>query len=197
MRALVMDFGHDKKVLTVGDQYMFGPALLVNPVTEYKARTRQVYLPTGFDWYDLKSGQHYNGGQIIQADAPYTNIPLFVKAGSILPCGPAIQYTDEKAADPIRLFVYTGADGTFTLYEDENVNYNYEQGQFAMIPLSYREKNRTLAIGKRQGEFAGMLATRTFEIVWIGAQKPSGLDFQSKPAVTVTYDGTAQSVKME
>jgi alpha-D-xyloside xylohydrolase len=197
MRALVMDFGQDKNVLNVGDQYMFGPALLVNPVTEYKARTRQVYLPTGSGWYDLKSGQHYKGGQTIQADAPYADIPLFVKAGSILPCGPEIQYTDEKAADPIRLFVYTGGDGSFTLYEDENINYNYEQGHFAIIPLSYSEKNRTLTIGMRQGEFAGMLATRTFEIVWIGAQKSSGLDFQAKPAVTVTYDGTQQSVKME
>jgi alpha-D-xyloside xylohydrolase len=133
MRALVMDFGQDKKVLTIGDQYMFGPALLVNPVTEYKVRTRKVYLPAGSGWYDLKSGQYHKGRQAIQADAPYTDIPLFVKAGSILPCGPEIQHTEEKPADPIRLFVYTGGDGSFTLYEDENVNYNYEQGKFAII----------------------------------------------------------------
>ncbi|UCE06640.1 MAG: DUF4968 domain-containing protein, partial [bacterium] len=197
MRALVMDFGHDKNVLHIGDQFMFGPALLVNPVTEYKARTRQVYLPAGANWYALKSGQHYKGGQIIQADAPYTDIPLFVRAGSILPCGPEIQYTDEKAADPIRLFVYTDADGSFTLYEDENVNYNYEQGKFAIVPLSYSEKDHTLTIGKRQGEFPGMLATRTFEIAWIRAQKSSSLDFTSKPDVIVNYDGAEQSVKLK
>jgi len=197
MRALVMDFGHDKNVLNIGDQFMFGPALLVNPVTEYKARTRQVYLPAGSGWYELKSGQYFKGGQTIQADAPYTDIPLFVRAGSILPCGPEIQYTDEKAANPIRLFVYTGADGSFTLYEDENVNYNYEQGKFAMIPLSYNEKDHILTIGNRPGEFPGMLATRTFEIVWIGAQKPSGLNFLSQPDVIVTYDGEQQSIKME
>jgi alpha-D-xyloside xylohydrolase len=156
-----------------------------------------VYLPAGSGWYDLKSGKYLKGGQTIQAEAPYTDIPVFIKAGSILPCGPEIQYTDEKPTDPIRLFVYTGSDGVFTLYEDENVNYNYEQGKFAMIPLSYSEKDRVLTIGKRQGEFPGMLETRTFEIVWIGERRPSGLDFQSKPDVIVTYDGAQQTVKME
>jgi len=197
MRALVMDFGNDKNVLNISDQFMFGTALLVNPVTKYKARTRRVYLPDNAGWYDMKSGKYYKGGQTIQADAPYADIPLFVKAGSILPCGPEIQYSDEKAADPIRLFVYTGADGSFTLYEDENVNYNYEQGKFAIIPLSYNEKDHILTIGNRQGEFPGMLETRTFEIAWISAQKPSGLDFDSKPDMVVTYNGRQQSIKME
>jgi alpha-D-xyloside xylohydrolase len=197
MRALVMDFGHDKNVHKIGDQFMFGPALLVNLITEYKVRSRQVYLPAGSGWFDLKSGKYFKGGQTIQADAPYTDIPLFVKAGSILPCGPEIQHTAEKPADPIRLFVYTGSDGAFTLYEDENVNYNYEQGKFATIPLSYSEQDRVLTIGKRQGEFPGMLATRTFEIVWIGDRKPSGLDFQSKPDATIIYNGTQQIVKMK
>jgi alpha-D-xyloside xylohydrolase len=197
MRALVMDFGNDSDVLSIGDQFMFGPALLVNPVTEYKARTRAAYLPAGTGWYDLKSGRFFKGGQTIQADAPYTDIPVFVKAGSILPCGPEIQYAAEKPADPIRLFVYTGADGSFALYEDENVNYNYEKGKFSMIPMSYNEENHVLTIGKQEGEFPGMLGKRTFEIVWIGERKPSGLDFLSKPDVTVTYDGNEQSVKAE
>jgi len=197
MRALVMDFADDKNVLDIGDQFMFGPALLVNPVTEFKVRTRQVYLPASAGWYDLKSGRYFKGGQTIQADAPCTDMPLFVKTGSILPCGPEIQYTMEKPADPIRLFVYTGSDGSFTLYEDENVTFNYEQGKLAMIPLSYSEKNHVLTIGKRQGEFQGMLETRTFEIVWFSAQKPSGLNFLSKPDVIVTYKGTQQMVKME
>jgi alpha-D-xyloside xylohydrolase len=197
MRALVMDFGDDKNVLDIGDQFMFGPALLVNAVTEYKVRTRSVYLPDNAGWYDLKSGKYYQGGQTIQVDAPYSDMPLFVKAGSILPCGPEIQYTTEKPADPIRLFVFAGADGSFTLYEDENVNYNYELGKFSIIPLSYNEKDQILTIGKRQGEFLGMLKTRTFEISWIGAQQPSGLDFDSKPDVIVNYKGAAQSIKQK
>jgi alpha-D-xyloside xylohydrolase len=168
MRALVMDFGQDQNVCNIGDQFMFGPALLINPVYTYKARTRQVYLPAGTGWYDLRSGRHFQGGQTIQAEAPYTDIPLFVRAGSILPCGPEIQYTAEKPADPIRLFVYTGADGSFDLYEDEEVNYNYEQGKYSIIPLYYSEKDQTFTIGQRKGEFSGMLKSRTFEIIWSG-----------------------------
>jgi alpha-D-xyloside xylohydrolase len=197
MRALILDSGCDKKVHNIGDQFMFGPALLVNPVTEYEARTRSVYLPSGTGWYDLRSGRHFKGGQTIEADAPYKEIPVFVKEGSIVPCGPEIQYATEKPADPVRLFVYTGSDGSFTLYEDEDVNYNYEKGEFSTIPLSYSEKDRTLTIGQRQGIFPGMLETRTFEVVWIGARKPSGLDFQSRPDTAVTYNGTQQSIKME
>ena len=197
MRALVMDFGRDKKVYSIGDQFMFGPALLVNPVTEYKALTRKVYLPAGIGWYDLKSGRHFEGEQIVQADAPYSDIPVFVKEGSILPCGPEIQYASEKPADPIRLFVYTGADGSFGLYEDEGVNYNYETGRFATIPRVYNEKDRVLTIGKRMGEFPGMLATRTFEIVWINKHKPVGLDSLTQPDATVVYKGSQLSVKME
>jgi alpha-D-xyloside xylohydrolase len=175
---------------------MFGPALLINPVTEYKARTRTVYLPSGTSWYDLRSGRHFKGGQTIGADAPYIDMPIFVREGSIIPCGPDIQYTTEKPADPVRLFIYTGGDGSFTLYEDENVNYNYEKGKFSEIPLSYNEKDHVLTIGKRQGGFPGMLATRTFEIVWIGDGKPSDLNFQSKPDASVTYDGSQQSITM-
>jgi alpha-D-xyloside xylohydrolase len=197
MRALVMDFGNDPAVLNIGDQYMFGPALLINPVTEYKARNRAVYLPAGTSWYDLRSGKCFQGGQTIQAEAPYTNIPIFVKAGSILPCGPDIQYTAEKPADPIRLFIYTGADGSFNLYEDEDVNYNYEQGKYSIITLQYSQQDHTLTIGERKGEFAGMLKSRTFEISWIGGQKPTGLDFQVKPDLVVTYAGTELSIQIK
>ncbi len=194
MRALVMDFGSDKNVANIGDQFMFGPALLVNPITEYKARTRQVYLPAGADWYDVKSGKLYNGGQRVQADAPYTDIPVFVKAGSIIPCGPEIQYSDEKTADPIRLFVYTGSDAAFSLYEDENVNYNYEKGAFSIIPFTYSAESGTLTIGKRSGEFPGMPKTRTFEIIRISKDQPSGLDFQKQADAVVTYHGTPQII---
>jgi alpha-D-xyloside xylohydrolase len=197
MRALVMNFGHDPQVFNIADQYMFGPALMINPVTEYKARTRTVYLPAGSGWYDLHSGKYHPGNQTLKADAPYTDIPIFVKAGSILPCGPDIQYTSEKPADPIRLFVYTGADGSFSLYEDEDVNYNYEQGRFSLIPLSYNEKDRILTIGQRQGDFPGMLKTQTFEIVWIGEQKSSGLDFEAEPDALVIYDGSEQILQIK
>jgi alpha-D-xyloside xylohydrolase len=197
MRALVMDFGYDKNVLNINDQFMFGSCLLVNPVAEYKARTRSVYLPSGTGWYDFRTGQHYKGGRTIQADAPYTDQPIFVKEGSIIPCGPEIQFTMEKPANPIRLLIYTGRDGSFNLYEDENINYNYEKGDFSIIPLSYNEKKHTLTIQKRQGKFSGMLETRTFEISWIGEQKLSGLDFQLKPDTIITYDGQSQSIKMK
>jgi alpha-D-xyloside xylohydrolase len=197
MRALVMDFGHDKKVLNIGDQFMFGPALLINPVTEYKARTRQVYLPAGAGWYELKTGRYLQGGQTIQADAPYTDIPIFVKEGSIIPFGPAIQYTTERTADPIRLFIYTGKDAAFTLYEDENVNYNYEKGAFSVIPFTYNEENQSLTIGARQGEFPGMLKERSFEIVWVNKDKPVGFDLEAVPAQTVRYDGSELVIKQK
>jgi alpha-D-xyloside xylohydrolase len=197
MRGLVMDFGEDKNVLNVGDQFMFGPALLINPVTDYKARSRQVYLPRWAGWYDLRSGKYFAGAQTLQVDAPYSEIPIFVKAGSIIPCGPEIQYTTEKPADPIRLFIYTGTNGNFKLYEDENVNYNYEKGDFSVIPLSYRETDKTLIIGKREGEFPGMLMIRTFEIIWIGEHQTKSLDFQMKPDQLVTYNGTELLVKMD
>jgi len=197
MRALVMDFGNDKKVLNIGDQYMFGPSLLINPVTEYKMRKRQVYLPEGSGWYDLKTGEHFGGGQTILASAPYTDIPIFVKEGSIIPFGPEIQYSDEKPANPLILYVYTGTDANFELYEDENVNYNYEKGAFSTIPFKYDEKTHILTIGKRQGEFPGMLAIRTIHVVWVSKDRKVNLDFNIKPDEVLKYDGSEKSVKMD
>lgn len=197
MRALVMDFGQDKRVLKIGSQFMFGPALLINPVTKYKARKRAVYLPQGAGWYDLKTGRFYHGGQFVRAPAPYSDIPVFVRAGAIIPFGPEIQYTSEKAADPILLYVYTGQDGQFKLYEDENVNYNYENGARAIIPIRYDEGTRTLTIDEREGEFPGMLKERTFRIIWISPTERKALDFAIKPDTVVKYNGSRQSVKME
>lgn len=195
MRALVMDFGKDKKVKNIGDQFMFGPSLLINPVTDYKTYSRNVYLPETAGWYNLNTGRFYNGGQRIQADAPYSDIPIFVKAGSILPVGPEIQYTSEKPVDPLRLYVYTGADGTFKLYEDENVNYNYENGLFSLIPISYSEGDRKLVIGKRQGSFPGMLASRTFEIIWYSKLNSGGMDFTQTADEVVKYNGQELTIK--
>ena len=195
MRGLVMDFGSDKNVLTINDQYMFGPSFLINPVTEYKARSRKVYLPANTRWYDFHSGIYYEGGQTIQAAAPYTDIPIFIKEGSIIPCGPEIQYTNEKPADTLRIFVFTGGDGSFTLYEDEGTNYNYEQGKFSTIKMNYNETKKELSFEKRQGAFNGMSAQRTFEVLFIDKQKPSGINFQSEPDAIISYDGSAQTLK--
>ena len=197
MRGLVMDFGKDKNVLGIGDQFMFGPFLLVNPVTEYRARTRPVYLPVGCGWYGLKSGAYFEGGRTIEAEAPYLDIPLFVREGSILPFGPEIQYADEKPADPLRLVLYTGRDCSFTLYEDENVNYNYEKGAFSRIPLSWDESKKSLTIGKRQGEFPGMLQKRAIEIVWVKKDGKRGLDLDAAPDESVVYDGSKKVVRMK
>jgi alpha-D-xyloside xylohydrolase len=197
MRGLVMDFPHDQKVKDIGDQYMFGPSLLINPVYEYKARSRSVYLPDGQAWYDLYSGSYGKGGQQINASAPLGRMPVYVKAGSIIPTGPALQYTGEKRAEVLKLFVYTGNDGTFELYEDEGVNYNYEKDKFSVIPMKYNEKTKTLTISERKGTFAGMLEKRKIEIIWVNVNKPVGMDFNVAPDQTVDYDGRAVSVTMK
>jgi alpha-D-xyloside xylohydrolase len=191
-----MDFGSDKNVLNIDDQFMFGPFMLVNPVYEYTARTRNVYLPATTGWYDFATGKHYTGGQTINAAAPYTNIPLFIKEGAILPVGPEIQYTTQKPADPITLFVFAGKDGTFTLYEDENTNYNYEKGAYALIPFTYNDVSKTLLIGARKGQFEGMSTKRTFNIVFITSSKPGKLKFDGTPDEVIIYNGTEQKVEL-
>ena len=197
MRGLVMDFGQDAGARNISNQFLFGPSLLVNPVTDYHARNRSLYLPAGTGWFDFYSGKYQAGGQTLTVEAPLERMPLYVREGSILPFGPAIQYTAEKPADPITLYVYTGKDGQFTLYEDENVNYNYEKGAFATIPLTYNEKAKTLTIGERKGTFPGMLAQRTFQVVWVSQAKPVAWNLDAAPAKTVTYTGAAQTVKMD
>lgn len=196
MRALVMDFSGDKNVLNIGDQFMFGPGLLINPVTEYKATSRELYLPEGHDWYDLYDGTFRQGGQHITANAPYERMPIYVKAGSIIPFGPDIQYTSEKPADPITLYIYGGKDASFKLYEDENENYNYEKGRYAIIPMKYDDAAKTLHIGDRQGEFDEMLKDRTFRIVFITPDKPKDLNLESKPDFEITFSGGAQIVNL-
>lgn len=187
MRGLVMDFQEDEKVLDIQDQYMFGPSILVNPVTEYQAKTRQVYLPKTTGWYDFWTGAFYTGGQTIEAATPLGSMPLYVKAGAIIPFGPDLQYATEKPADPIELRVFTGADGTFTLYEDENDNYNYEDGAFSSIRFNWDENVQSLTIDKREGSFAGMLKERTFNIVFIDQQHSASEPF--KISETIVYRG--------
>ena len=194
MRGLVMDFPDDAKVRDIDDEYMFGPAFLVAPVTEYGARSRDVYLPACSDWYDFYSGKRYVGGRTIRADAPLARMPLFVRAGAIVPVGPAIQYSNEKPDAPITLYVYTGANGHFSLYHDQGTTYDYEHGAYARIPLSYDEASGTLTIGRREGSYPGMPAQRRFDVRWISGPTPGATDFDAAPAQGVDYTGTAITV---
>jgi alpha-D-xyloside xylohydrolase len=196
MRALVFDFGSDPMALGIPDQYMFGPAFLVNPVTTAGATSRQVYLPANATWYDFWAGSSQMGGQSITAAAPIDHLPLYVRAGSIVPMGPIMQYAEQAPADPIELRVYPGADGSFTLYEDENDNYDYEKGMYATIPLTWTDATRTLTIGARQGSYPGMATSRTFHLVIVGANHGVGTADTSTPDQTVTYTGTSVAVKV-
>jgi alpha-D-xyloside xylohydrolase len=195
MRPLVMDYSADKNVENVGDQFMFGPALMVCPVYTYEAREREVYFPEGANWYDFYTGQVIQGGQNLKVDAPYDRIPLYIREGAIIPVGPEIQYTDEKPAETIVLYVYRGQDGNFTLYEDEGVNYNYEKGAYSNIPFSYNDADGTLTIGERKGEFDGMLKERTFVIVPVSKNKTRGFIYDAQ-GQRVSYDGHEQKIKL-
>jgi alpha-D-xyloside xylohydrolase len=196
MRGLAMDFAKDTAVLNIGDQFLFGPSLLINPVYEYKQRTRELYLPKCAGWYDLYSGKFYTGGQKLNAEAPYERMPLFVKAGSIISFGPELQYTTEKKPDSITLNIYTGADASFNLYEDEGTNYNYEKGAFSIIPIKYNEATKSITIGDRKGSFNGMLQKRIFRINIISPSKAKGLDFDASDK-EVTYEGKKITVKID
>ena len=187
MRPLVMDFLGDKKVENIGDTYMFGPAFLVAPVYEYGARKRDVYFPESAGWYDFYSNEFYAAGVEKTVDAPYGRMPLYVRAGSIVPCGPEIQWTDQKQADVIDLYVYQGADASFTLYEDENVNYNYEKGAYSKIAFSYDDRMKLLSIEEREGEFPGMLEERTFNIIPVSKNGVGKIQ-------TVKYNGLSMKV---
>jgi alpha-D-xyloside xylohydrolase len=189
MRALEMDFPSDPKVRDIADEYMFGPAFLVSPVDTYHARKRDVYLPAGTLWYDFYSNRAFEGGQSIAAAAPLSRMPLFVRAGSILPAGPAIEYTGERPDSPLTLLVYAGANGQFTLYEDEGSDLGYQHGAYATIPLSFDRATGTLTIGQRSGEFPGMQHTRTFRIRWMSPQARPGDDFTAPADATVVYSG--------
>ncbi len=196
MRALPLDFPADAKAAQIGDQYMHGPAFLVSPVTTPKAKSRTVYLPGDGQWINFWTGKNEKGGQEIEADAPLDTIPLFVRSGSIIPLGPDVQYATQSPADPIELRVYPGADGAFTLYDDEGDNYNYEKGQRALIPIAWDHKAQTLTIGKRSGSYPGMAAKRTFKVVWVTDQHGVGASTTENPDVTVQYAGDDVNVTM-
>jgi alpha-D-xyloside xylohydrolase len=188
MRALVTDFREDVQAANVGDQFMYGPAILVNPVTEPGATERHLYLPKSA-WYDFWTGAKTDGGRYVEGAAPLDKMPLYVRAGSILPMGPEMQWSTEKAEDPIEVRVYRGADGDFILYEDENDSYRYEKGAYATIPLHWDETKQTLTIGERKGQFPGMLQTRTFRVVFAGEGHGVGIGADEKADKVVSYSG--------
>lgn len=190
MRPMVMDFTSDTYSRDIKDQYMFGPALLVAPVCEYGARSRSVYLPEGEQWYDFYTGAAVAAGKNVTVDAPYERMPLFVRGGSIVPFGGDIQSTAEESKEPLTLYVYAGRDGSFSLYEDEGTNYNYEKGLCSHIQLSYDDSKSVLTISDRKGEFPGMKNERTLKIVKIDGK-------QSQPkAKTVHYAGKELSINI-
>ena len=188
MRPLVMDFRTDMRAQNTGDEFLFGPAILVSPVTEPGATTRHLYLPQS-TWYDFWTGTSQEGAQALDATAPLERMPLYVRAGSILPLGPEVEYAAEKPADPLELRVYRGANGSFTLYEDENDTYHYEKRVYSTIPFSWDDAGHVLTIGERSGSFPGMLTTRKFHIVFVGKEHGIGGEFTEKPDKIVEYSG--------
>jgi alpha-D-xyloside xylohydrolase len=193
LRPLVMDFRTDTNVFGLKDQFLFGPALMACPVTA-STTTRSVYLPAGTTWYNFWTGATNSGGQTLNAPAPIETMPLFVRAGSVLPYGPDIQFATQSV-DPLEIRVYRGANGSFTLYEDENDNYNYETGSYATIPFTWNEATQTLTIGARQGSFPGMLSNRTFRIVWVSSGHGVGVANTTVADSVVVYNGTAVQIQ--
>ena len=190
MRALVMDFGSDPQVLDIKDQWMFGPSLMACPVSENKARNRSVYFPEGRGWYDLYTGRKViDQSRKLVVDAPLERIPVYVPEGSIIPFGPAMEWSDEKPAELIHLYIYGGRDAQFTLYEDEGTNYNYEHGKYATIDIRYDDARRTVTIGKRNGQFDGMLKQRRFNIVYVTDGHPQPLNLDSPEGIMTPYAG--------
>ena len=198
MRGLVMDFNGDEKVLDIKDQWMFGSALMACPVGEYQKYSREVYLPKQKGWYDFYTGAYHAGGQTIVADAPYDKIPVFIPEGAILPIGPEMQWSDEKKPELIDLYVYAGKDGSYTLYEDEGTNYNYEKGKYAVIDFKYDDARKQVTIGARKGSFDGMLQKRRFNIILVDQKKQQGVNLAKSPkGKVVKYAGQAITVKLK
>jgi alpha-D-xyloside xylohydrolase len=165
-------------------------------IVEPREKTRSVYLPAGTSWIDFWTGEKLEGGRNIVADAPIEKMPLTIKAGSIVPMGPFIQYSTEKPADPIELRIYPGANGSFTLYEDENDNYDYEKGVYSTIAFHWDDAKRELTIDARKGEFPGMLQTRSFQVVIVGKSHGTGVEVTSNPDKVISYKGQRLTVQI-
>ena len=194
LRGLPMDYPADPEVRDLSDQWMLGPALMPCPVYEYKARSRSVYFPMG-GWYDFYTGKYMVGGKRFQMDAPYERMPLYVRAGSIIPVGPAMEWSDEKPADDLLLLVYAGADAHFTLYEDDGLSYGYERGECSKITLAWNDADRSITIGQREGSYPGMPENRRFRVVVADPAHPFAWN-PDAPGTAVPYDGKALNVKL-
>jgi alpha-D-xyloside xylohydrolase len=190
-RPLVMDWRSDQKTWDIGDEFMFDPSILGSPVMKEGATKRSVYLPASPAWYEFWSGTRVKGERDVEAEAPLDRIPLYVRAGSILPLGPEIEYADENS-DPIELRIYPGADGNFDLYEDEGDNYNYEKGAHGVIPIHWDDRERTLTLKAREGSFSGMPPKHTFQIVLVRTSHGMGGTPTGKPDAVLVYDGSEQ-----
>jgi alpha-D-xyloside xylohydrolase len=196
MRPMVMDFNGDTEAVKQSYQFMFGKAFLVAPITEAGSIQRTVYLPKSVDWYDFWTGKQIKGGQTVTAEAPLDRIPLFVKAGSILPIGPIVQYSGEKTNEPLEIRVFGGANGEFTLYEDEGDSYNYEKGAFSILTFNWNDAKKTLTFGELKGSYTGMPADRKFNIVLVTKSKGTGIDKVEKFDKEVVYSGKKSVVKL-
>jgi alpha-D-xyloside xylohydrolase len=214
MRALVMDFATDKNALDINDQFMFGKSIMVSPVTNAmyikpvingrdtsfaedfsRVKTKETYLPAGSDWYDFWTGEKISGGKKTTKETPLDIIPLYIKAGSMLPIGPAVQYAEEKKWDELEMRIYAGADGKFVLYEDENDNYNYEKGVYSTITFNWDDKKKSLTIDDRNGSFPGMLESRTFNIVMVSNNKAVGENTTAAADKVISYTGKKLVIK--
>ncbi|MHB9141973.1 MAG: glycoside hydrolase family 31 protein [Paludibacter sp.] len=210
MRALMMDFASDKRVLDITNEYMYGRSILVAPVLKplyvskqegktiedfSNVKTKKVYLPKGTEWFDFWTGEKFQGGQDIDKAVPVNIIPLYIKAGTILPLGPKVQYASEKKWDNLEIRIYPGADAEFTLYEDENDNYNYEKGIYSTIQFKWFDKTKTLTIGECKGTFPGMLTTREFNFVVVESGKGVG-DISAKVNKKIVYKGKQLTLKL-
>ncbi len=196
MRGLAMDFGCDPKVADIYDQFMYGPAFMACPIIEEGARTRSIYLPEGTKWIEFWAGGSYEGGQTMDVDAPLNRLPVFVKAGSIVPCGPDVEYAEQKPWDALEIRIYPGADGSFTLYEDEGENHNYENGAFSEVTFSWNDAEKTLTISDCNGEFPGMLKQRKFNVVVVRPVVGAGIALESNVDQTVEYEGNELVIQL-
>jgi alpha-D-xyloside xylohydrolase len=197
MRPLVMDWRTDEKVWNIGDEFMFGPALLVSPVTLEGATGRSVYLPPAPLWYDFWTGKSLPGDQRLEASAPLDRIPLYVKAGSILPLGPEVEYAGQQPGAPIELRIYPGADADFDLYEDQGDTYNYEKGERALTPIHWNEASHSLTVGARSGSYPGMTPSRTFNVVVVKENHGAGPSITPQADHVVSYDGSPVTVSLK
>lgn len=196
MRPLVMDFSLDKESLEKPYEFMFGKSILVAPVTEPGIKEQEIYLPKGVDWYDFWTGEKFSGGQIINKKLSIDIIPLFVKAGTILPIGPELQFTAEKKWDTLEIRIYEGADGEFTLYEDEGNNYNYEKGIYSTITFKWYDKRKMLIISDKKGNYPGMLQNRTFILIKVSKNVGTGY-YWSNNNLIINYNGLMKKIKLQ